>query len=334
MNGRARKLEADRHRDETGAHDAVIGGEIFRAIGGEDGHSLPARKATRGKRAGDVVSHGVELAVADLAREPAAEIDDRDLVEIAIARDEIAEVGERGHRSQLYPHHVARSTARRFADRAPHRAPLPACGERELTESEAASVAYAEPLSLRRRREIGAAAAGDQLALRIEHLRLRGRELTSHAHDLAADGEVPGHGHGMIVDVQVDGGHAGAGLLDHGPVAAEIDQRGENAAVAIAPVWIDPPLLPPRRLQFDSVVIERDDFEAKPLMIRGAGNERLHALERDLFAHGATTTLPMTSRSWIRRSPSRASASGSTLSITGRILPSAMSPIKARRSSS
>src|SRR6266550_4289016 len=189
--------------------------------------------------------------------------------------------------------------------------------------------AHAEPLPLRHRREIGAAAAGDQLALRIEHLRLRGRELTSHAHDLAADGEVAGHGHGMIVDVQIDGGHAAAGLLDHGPVAAEIDQRGENAAVGIAPVWIDHPLLPPRRLQFDSVIGKRDDFQTEPLMIRGAGDERLHALERDLFAHGATTTLPMTSRSWIRRSPSRASASGSTLSITGRILPSAISFISA-----
>jgi hypothetical protein len=126
MNGRARKLEADRHRDETGAHDAVIGGEIFRAIGGEDGHSLPARKAARGKRAGDAVSHAVELAVADLARELAAEIDDRDLVEIAIARDEIAEVGERGHRSQLYLHHVARSTARRLPIARPtgHLSPL------------------------------------------------------------------------------------------------------------------------------------------------------------------------------------------------------------------
>src|SRR5262249_60668247 len=98
-------------------------------------------------------------------------------------------------------------------------------------------------------------------------------------------------------------------------------KRGENPPVGIAPVRIAPPLFPPRHLQFDAVVIERDDFQTQPLMIRGAGDKRLHALERDLFAHGATTTLPMTSRSWIRRSPSRAWASGSTLSITGRILP-------------
>src|SRR5262249_12680643 len=138
----------------------------------------------------------------------------------------------------------------------------------------------------------------------------------------------------MIVDVQVDGGHAAAGLLDHGPVASEIDQRGENPAVGIAPVRIDHPLLPPRRLQFDAVVGKRDDSQTEPLMIRGAGDERLHAFERDLFAHGATTTLPMTSRSWIRRSPSRAGASASTLSIPARILPCAMSVIRARRSSS
>src|SRR5262249_19961541 len=155
-------------------------------------------------------------------------------------------------------------------------------------------------------REVGAAAAGDELVLRVEHLRLRGRELTPHPHDPAADGEIAWHGHGVIVDVQIDGGHAAAGLLDHGPVAADIDQRGENPAVGVAPVRVDYPLFPPRRLQFDAVVIERNDFQTQPLMIRGAGDERLHALERDLFAHGATTTLPMTSRSWIRRSPSRA----------------------------
>src|SRR5215467_4046346 len=298
MNGRAGKLEADRHRDKTGAHDAVIGRQILRAIGGEDGHPLPARKAARAKRAGDAVAHGVERGIADLARALAAAIDDSDLVEIAIARDEIAEIGEARHGCAL---RCARDT---------HRS------------------------SLWRRREVGAAAAGDELALRIEHLRLGGRELTPHPHDLAADGEIAGHGHGMIVDVQIDGGHAAAGLLDHGPVAADIDQRGENPAVGIAPVRIDHPLLPPRHLQFDAVLIERYDFQTQPLMIRGAGDERLHALERDLFAHGATTTLPMTSRSWIRRSPSRAWASGSTLSITGRILPFAMSAIRARRSSS
>src|SRR4029450_11767221 len=94
MNGRAGKLETDRDRDEAGTHDAVIGGEIFRAIGGEDGHSFSARQAARVKRAGDAGCHGVELGIADLARELAAEIDDRDLVEIAVAPDEIAEIGE------------------------------------------------------------------------------------------------------------------------------------------------------------------------------------------------------------------------------------------------
>src|SRR5262249_31430320 len=123
-------------------------------------------------------------------------------------------------------------------------------------------------------------------------------------------------------------------LLDHGPVAADIDQRGENPAVGVAPVRVDYPLFPPRRLQFDAVVIERNDFQTQPLMIRGAGDERLHALERDLFAHGATTTLPMTSGSWIGRGPSGAGASGGPLSIPGRTLPSAMSAIRARRSSS
>src|SRR5262249_34911428 len=135
-------------------------------------------------------------------------------------------------------------------------------------------------------------------------------------------------------DVQIDRGHAAAGLSDHRPVAAEIDQRGENPAVGVAPVGIDHPLLAPRRLQFDAIVVKRDDLQTEPLMIRGAGDERLHALDRDVFAHGAPTPLPMPPRSWIRRSPSRAWASGSTLSTPGRILPSATSAIRARRSSS
>src|SRR5262245_54834311 len=187
---------------------------------------------------------------------------------------------------------------------------------------------------LRRGGKIGAAAAGDELALGVEHVRLRRRELAAHAHDLAADGEIPRHRHGMIVDVEIDSWDAAAVFLDHGPICADIDQRGENAAVGIAPVWIDHPLFPPRRLQFDAIVVERDDFETQPLMIRRARDQRLHALQGDLFAHGVTTTLPMTSRSWIRRNPSRAWSSGNTLSITGRILPSAMSRISARRSSS
>src|SRR5262245_61389910 len=138
----------------------------------------------------------------------------------------------------------------------------------------------------------------------------------------------------MVVDVQVDGGHAAAVLLDHRPIGTEIDQRGENAAMGVAPVRIDHPFFPPGRLQFDAVLVQRDDLEAEPLMIRSAGDECLHTLERDLFAHGVTTTLPMTSRSWIRRRPSRACSSGSTLSITGRSFPSAMRFISARRSSS
>src|SRR3954471_16284403 len=43
----------------------------------------------------------------------------------------------------------------------------------------------------RRRGVIRAAAAGEQLSLRVEHARLRGRELAPHAHDLAAYGEIP-----------------------------------------------------------------------------------------------------------------------------------------------
>src|SRR5262245_467571 len=187
---------------------------------------------------------------------------------------------------------------------------------------------------LRRRRVIGAAAAGEKLALGVEDARLGDRKWAAQLDDLAVDGEVTWHRRGVIVDAQADGGYAATNLLDHGPVRAEIDERGQYAAVGVASVRIDHPLFPPCRTQFDTVVMQRDHFQSEPLMVGGAGDQFLHALQRDFLTHGATTTLPMTSRSWIRRSPSRASPSGSTLSITGRILPAAMSFISACRSSS
>src|SRR5262249_60444472 len=105
----------------------------------------------------------------------------------------------------------------------------------------------------------------------------------------AGDGGSSGRATGVISAVEVGGGPAAAGLFPQAPAAAEIDKCGETPAMGVAPVRIAPPLFPPRRLQFDAVVIERNDFQTEPLMIRGAGDERLHALERDVFAHGTTT---------------------------------------------
>src|ERR1700761_7766229 len=101
MNGRARKLEAHRHGDKARPHDAVISSEKFGAIGGENGNAISAPQPARAERAGDAVRHGIELAVADLARDPAGEVDDRNLAQIAIARNKIAKVGERGHTDTL-----------------------------------------------------------------------------------------------------------------------------------------------------------------------------------------------------------------------------------------
>ncbi len=99
MNRVAGKLEADRHRDQAGAHDAVIGRDIFGGIGGEDSDPISAREPTPAERAGDAVRHGVEARVADLARERAAKIDDRHFVKILVARDEVAEIGKTRHGS-------------------------------------------------------------------------------------------------------------------------------------------------------------------------------------------------------------------------------------------
>ena len=45
MDGVAGELEIHRHRNQARAHDAEIGGEIFGAIGGEDGNAIAACKA-------------------------------------------------------------------------------------------------------------------------------------------------------------------------------------------------------------------------------------------------------------------------------------------------
>ena len=236
------------------------------------------------------------------------------LRQVAVADDQIAEIGERRHRT------VTISLRRR-----------------------------------RRRGEIGAAAAGQQLAVLVVDVRLGERELAAHAHHLALRGEIARHGGGVIVDAQIDGRHAAADLLHHRPVGGEIDQRRQHAAMGIAALRIDHPFLAPGRRQLDAVVMHRHDLEAEPLVIGRAGDQRLHAARQvdssgirsapigrhrsgsrqaRMTRHGATTTLPMTSRSWISRSPSRACSSGSTLSITGFILPSAISSISPFRSSS
>jgi hypothetical protein len=98
MHGRTGKLETDGHRDEAGTHDPVIGREIFGGIGGEDGDALATRESTPAQRAGHPVRHGVKASVTHLARDRAAEIDDCHLVEILVAGDKVAKVGEARHR--------------------------------------------------------------------------------------------------------------------------------------------------------------------------------------------------------------------------------------------
>ena len=95
-----RELEVHRHGDEAGAHDAVIGREIFGAVGGEDGDPVAAGEAALGERARDAVGHGIELRIAEFARRLlAAEIDHRDLRHVAVADHQVAEIGEGRHRA-------------------------------------------------------------------------------------------------------------------------------------------------------------------------------------------------------------------------------------------
>jgi hypothetical protein len=100
MDRLARKLEVHRHRDQAGADDAVVGGEIFCAVGGKNSDAVAARQAALGQRTRDAVRHPVELGMAEFARRLlTAEVDDGDLVEVALATDEIAKIPKARHRS-------------------------------------------------------------------------------------------------------------------------------------------------------------------------------------------------------------------------------------------
>jgi hypothetical protein len=80
MDGLAGEFEVHRNRDQAGAHDAVVGGEKFRAIGGENADAIPARKAAPGQRPCDAVRHVVDLAIGKITGNLlAAEIDDCNL---------------------------------------------------------------------------------------------------------------------------------------------------------------------------------------------------------------------------------------------------------------
>src|SRR5580692_8103278 len=97
MNSGPRKLEVHRHGNKAGAHDAVVSRDIFGAVGGKQRYSIAALQPAFAKRAGDAIRHGVKLRVGEFPRALfAAKVDDRDLVWIAIALDQVAEIFEVG----------------------------------------------------------------------------------------------------------------------------------------------------------------------------------------------------------------------------------------------
>jgi hypothetical protein len=100
VDGLLREFEIHRHGDEARTHDAVVGREIFGAIGRKDRDPVAAREAALGQRPRDAIRHGVELEIAELARRLlTAEVDDRDLGHVAVANDQVAEIGEGRHRA-------------------------------------------------------------------------------------------------------------------------------------------------------------------------------------------------------------------------------------------
>src|SRR5262249_6152122 len=217
------------------------------AIGREDRDTLATLKASFEQRPRDAIRHRIDLRIGELARPwLTAEIDDRDLAEITVANDQIAEIGETRHETRL------------------------ALGP------------------WRRRGEIGAASARNELAVLVEHLRLCGRELAAYADHLAAGGEITRHRGRMIVDAQIDGRHAAPGLLHHRPVSREINERRQNAAVSITPLRVDHPFLAPGRGELDAIVVQRHHLEPEPLVIRGARDEGLDLISSYFIGHRIT----------------------------------------------
>ena len=108
MDGLLRKPVVHRHRDEARAHDAEIGRDEFGAVGREDRDAVAALEAALGERARHADRHGVELEIGVLGRHLfAAEIDDRDLGEVAVAPDQVAEIFELGHYGSSEPRYAA-----------------------------------------------------------------------------------------------------------------------------------------------------------------------------------------------------------------------------------
>ena len=88
MDGLARKFEIHRDRDQPGAHDAVIGGEIFGAVERQERDAVAAPQAMLAERPRHAVRDGVELREGEFPRRRfAAEIDDRGFRQVAIADD-------------------------------------------------------------------------------------------------------------------------------------------------------------------------------------------------------------------------------------------------------
>src|SRR5689334_629462 len=138
----------------------------------------------------------------------------------------------------------------------------------------------------------------------------------------------------MIVDAHIDRWHAPPGALHQRPIGGKVDQRREDTAVGVAAIGIHHPFFAPLRLQLDAIVMQGGNLNSKPLVKRRARDQALHFLDGDAFAHGVTTTFPITLRSAIRRRPSAASSSGTTLSITGFSVRASIISISATRFSS
>ncbi len=93
-----RQLGVDGHRDEAAAHDAEIGGDVFGAIGGEDGDRRTARQPRLGQEPRHAAGERVDLGMAVGQRLIGlSQVDDGGAGEVAAAIDEIAEIGPARH---------------------------------------------------------------------------------------------------------------------------------------------------------------------------------------------------------------------------------------------
>src|SRR5437868_6433691 len=174
---------------------------------------------------------------------------------------------------------------------------------------------------------ISPAAERHELLVVIEDLDVDDRGHLAGATDAGNRGQGIPDSRPQVIGAQVDGGHTAPHQHADSKIAGDVDERRNRAAVELPGTRAALELGPHGHSDRDllALVVERDNLEAEPADERRAVENRLHFRARQLalrlLAHGFSSTFPKILRSSSMANASLASSSGSSLSITGLILP-------------